>query len=86
MGLNVRKTCVWEFENNTGADQPAHLRSLNSTFVIRFLESTICKLPTCEISIFWLVSVAEDTGLKLALSETLKTGFVATHPKSIRIF
>ena len=27
-----------------------------------------------------LVSVAEETGLSLALSETLKTGFVATRP------
>ena len=50
-------------------------------FVIRFLESTICKLATGEISIFLLVSVAEETGLKLALSETPKTGFVATRPK-----
>ena len=37
--------------NNTGADQPAHPRSLISRFVIRFLESTICKLATDEISI-----------------------------------
>ena len=35
--------------NNTGADQPAHPRSLISAFVIRF---TICKLATSEISIF----------------------------------
>ena len=40
------------FANNTCADQPAHPRSLISTFVIRFLESIICKLATSEISIF----------------------------------
>ena len=40
----------------------------------------MCTLATGEISIFWLVSVAEETGLKLALSETPKTGFVATRP------
>ena len=36
-------------------------------------------LATCtnEISIFKLVSVAEETGMSLALSETPKTGFVA---------
>ena len=39
------------FANNTGADQPAHLRSLISAFVICFLESTICKLNTGEIYI-----------------------------------
>ena len=38
--------------NNTGADQPAHLRSLISAFVIRFLESIICKLAAGEVSIF----------------------------------
>ena len=64
--------------NNTGADHPAHRRSLVSTFVIHSVESIICKLATGEISIFWLVPVAEKTGLKLALSETPKTGFVAT--------
>ena len=46
------KTCLWVFANNTGADQPAHWCSLISTFVFRFLESTICKLATSEISIF----------------------------------
>ena len=66
--------------NNTGADQPAHLRSLISGFVIHFLKSIICKLATGEISNFYLVSVAEEIGLKLTLSETQMTGFVATRP------
>ena len=65
--------------NNTGADQPAHPRRLISAFVIRFSESIICKLNTCEISIFF-VSVSEETGLKLALSENPKTGFLAMRP------
>ena len=64
--------------NNTGADQPAHPRSLISAFVICFLESIISKLAPGEISILFLVSVAEETGLKLALSETPKTGFLMT--------
>ena len=34
------------------------------------------KLITGEISVFSLLSVDEDTGLCLAFSETLKTGFV----------
>ena len=58
--------------------------SLISIFVIRFWERTLCKLATSEISIFLLVSVAEDTGLKLALSETPKTGFVASRPIHLR--
>ena len=46
------KTCLRGFVNNTGADQPAHLRSLISSFVIRFLERIIYNLATGEISIF----------------------------------
>ena len=45
------KTCLRGFANNTGADQPAHPRSLISAFVNRFLEITICKLATGKISI-----------------------------------
>ena len=40
------------FANNTGADQPAHPRSLISAFVIHFLKSIISKLATSEISVF----------------------------------
>ena len=68
------------FANNTGADQPAHSGSLISAFVIHFLESIICKLAAGEISIFQLVSVAEETGLKLASSDIRKTGFRARRP------
>ena len=80
VGSRREKTCLRGFANNTGADQPAHPRSLISAFVIRFLESIICYLTTGEISIFYLVSVAEETSLKLALSDTPKTGFLATRP------
>ena len=69
------------FLNNTGADKPAHLHSLISAFVIHVLESTISKLTTSEISFFYLVSVAEQAGLNLTLSETPRTGFVAMRPK-----
>ena len=61
-----------------------HPRNLISVFVIRGLESIIGKLALDEISIFWLVSVAEETGLNLALSDTLKTWFLATRPISMR--
>ena len=46
-----KKTCLWVFASSTGADQPAHLRSLISTFFIPFLESNTCKLSTGDISI-----------------------------------
>ena len=79
MSLNARKPVFGGFANNTGADQPAHPSSLISAFVICFVES-ICKFAKGEISVFWLVPVAKETGLKLALSETLKTGLVTTRP------
>ena len=77
------KTCLRGFANNTDADQPAHPRSLISAFVIRFLDSTILNLATGEISIFKLLLVVEETGLKLALAVTPKTGFLATGPRHI---
>ena len=64
--------------NNKGADQLAHLRSLISAFAIRLLNSIKLKLAPVEISLFYPVSVAEKAGFGMILSETLKTGFVAS--------
>ena len=74
-GPQREQTCLLGLANNTGADQPAHPRSLISAFVIRFVKRIKCKLATGE-TIFWPIPVAEGTSLKLALSETPKTGFV----------
>ena len=79
-GPRREKTCLRWFENNTVADQPAHPRSLISAFVIRVLETIMSRLVSSAISIFWLVSIAEEAGLNLTLSETAKTGFLATRP------
>ena len=38
------------FANNKGADQPTHLHSLISTFVIHLLESSLCSLAQAFIS------------------------------------
>ena len=46
------KNCLWGFANNTGADQPAHPRSLISAFVIRYLESIVVKLAPYKIPLF----------------------------------
>ena len=35
-----------------------------------------------ELLIFYLVSVAGETGLKSAMSETSKTGFLTTRPRN----
>ena len=43
---------------------------------VTLVERIISKLATSGISIFKLVSVAEETGLDHALSEIPKTGFV----------
>ena len=53
---------------------------LISAFVIRLLESIISIFDTSEISIIYLLSLDEETGLRLALSETPKTGFVKLWP------
>ena len=66
------------FANNKGVDHP---HRLINAFSIRFLESVISRLATSEILIIYLVSVSEETGFSLALSESVKTGFVASGPK-----
>ena len=67
--------CLQGFASNKGADQPAHMPSLISAFVICFLESSISKLATSEILIFYLVPVAKQAGLNLTLSETPRDMF-----------
>ena len=64
--------------NNKGTDQLAHPRSLISVFVILKLNSIVVKLAPSETSLFYLVSVAEKACFGMILSETLKTGFVAS--------
>ena len=60
------------------------MRRLISAFVIFFLAG-ISKSATGEISIFWLVSVAEEADSSLALWETWKTGFAASRHITISI-
>ena len=48
---------------------------LISVFAIHLLESIISLLPSSKISIFQLVCVDEETGLKLALLETPEDRF-----------
>ena len=81
----MQENLCLRFVNNKSADlpdQPAHRHRLISPFVICVLESIIIisKFATTENSIFLLVSVAEETGLSLILSETPKTGFVTLRP------
>ena len=47
-------------------------------FLIHFLEGTISKLARGEISIFKLVTAADENDFSHALSETPKTGFVVS--------
>ena len=79
-GPQREKTCLRGFANNKGADQPAHPRSLISAFVIRLLKSIKPRLATSEISLFYLVSVAEETGLSLALSKPRRQVFSRRGP------
>ena len=64
------------YANNKGTDQPAHSRSLISTFVVRCLDGIIPLLAIAEISSLQLVSVAEQAGLSRTLSKPPKTGFL----------
>ena len=52
IGPGHAKTCLKPYANNKGADQPAHSRSLISTFVVRCLDSMICILAISKVSRF----------------------------------
>ena len=53
------KTCLKPYANNKDADQPAHSRSLISTFVVHCLDNIIPILSKAKISRLYLASVAE---------------------------
>ena len=57
------------YANNKGADQPAHPRSLISTFVVRCLDSVMSLVSVTKISSLMLASVAEQASLSLTSSE-----------------
>ena len=68
--------CVFKsYAINKGADQPAHLRSLISTFVVRCLNSIMALVSISEISRLYLISVAEQTSLTHTWSKISKDTF-----------
>ena len=75
------KMCLMPHANNKGADQPAHLHSLISAFVVRCLDSIMSQVSVIKISSLMLASVADQAGLSLTWSETPKTGFLVTRLK-----
>ena len=70
------------YANNKSADQPAHPRSLISTFVVRCLDSIIPLFSISEISSLYIASVAAQAGLGITWSETPKTGFLVSRLNS----
>ena len=57
-----------------------YVQGLSSPTLFAYWKSIISGLATSEISIFRLVSVAEQADLNLTWWETLKTGFLALRP------
>ena len=79
IGLDVTKPDILHVKIK-GADQPAHLRRQVNAFAVHFLKSLKVPLATDEISIFYLVFVAEQSGSNLTFLETRKTGCLTTEP------
>ena len=72
--INIIWATSWEnlfmpYANNKGADQPAHLRSLISAFVVHYLDSIIPWVSILEISRLYLASVAKQAHLSLNWSK-----------------
>ena len=68
-----QSSMVCEQQRCRPACTDAYLSSLISAFVIRLLERIISRPSMSKI-----FSVAEQAGLNLTLSETLKTGFLTS--------
>ena len=68
------------YGNNKGADQPAHLRSLISAFIVRCLDNVMSLVSVTKISSLLLASVAEQASLSLTWSETPEDMF--SHDKA----
>ena len=79
----TEKTCLrWFVTIKAQTSLRTHsVSSVFSNFAVCFLRRIIPRLASCEKkSIFYLACLAEGTGLRLALSETQKTGFLAAWP------
>ena len=68
--LVLIRAMSWEnlfmtYANNKGGDQPAHLCSLISTFVVHCLDSIIPQVSISKISSLYLASVAAQASLCL---------------------
>ena len=59
--------CFMSYANNKGADQPAHPRSLISTFVVHCLDSVMSLVSITKISSLMLVSEAVQASLGVDL-------------------
>ena len=63
------------YANNKSADQPAHPRSLNSAFVVLYLDSIIPILAISKTSRPKLAFVAEQAGLYVTWLQTPENRF-----------
>ena len=61
--------------DNKVTDQPVHPHRLISAFFFRLSGSIISRPAMSKISIFYLVSVAEQAGLNITLSEVRRQVF-----------
>ena len=63
------------YADNKCADQPAHPRSLISTFVFHCFDSIISVVSISKMSSLWLVSVVQQAGLSLTWSKNAEDRF-----------
>ena len=66
------------YANNKDEDQPAHLRTLISAFVVHCLDGIIPLVSISESSHIYLASVATQADLSLPWSQIPKTDFLVT--------
>ena len=79
MGTDVRKPDLVVWAQQRPRRFKAAVSQINAFVIIHSLEIIIAKLAACNMSVIWLVSVAEQTGLGLDWLETQK-GFLTMRP------
>ena len=78
--LDARKP-VFKDLRKTKAQTSLHTMQMEQCLCFSFCKRYISRLAISEISIFYLVPDAEETGLRVALLEIPKTGFVVLRAK-----
>ena len=80
MGVNARKPVFGGLPTTQAQTRLCIRTDWSAPLLFAFWKVLYLNLLQAKCHFFWLVPVAQETGLKLTLSETPKTGFLTMRP------